>query len=482
MPPKAFLSYSWSSADHERWVIALATQLRENGVDVILDKWDLKEGHDAIAFMEKMVTDSEVNKVIVVLDRSYAEKADGRKGGVGTETQIISAEVYKKADQNKFVGVIAEKDEEGRPYLPTYYKSRIYIDLSDSDTYGANFDQLLRWIFDKPLNIKPELGKQPEFLTDRAINLGTQSRAHRVLSLLRSGSENARGALDDYFSTFVEGLEKLRITLASNDPSADDKIVENIEAFLPYRNEFVEVVGALARYWPFDVARELQKFFEGAAAYMFRSSSRTSSTDWDFDNFRFIVHEMFLYAIALLIKAERFEAVAELLGAGFYLGDAAEDTSEPIANFGIFRLFMRSLEARNQRLDLRRLSLRGDLLEKRSHSSGLSFRYLMQADFVLYLRSSVLAAASKMRQWWPETLVYATFRVRGPFEIFARAESRMYFKRICPMLSVQATDDLSAVIAKLGRDQNSRLFIPKWQFDTVDPAELANLAKLATTP
>jgi hypothetical protein len=47
---------------------------------VTIDKWDLKEGHDAIKFMEKMVTDPEIKKVIVVLDRAYAEKADGRKG------------------------------------------------------------------------------------------------------------------------------------------------------------------------------------------------------------------------------------------------------------------------------------------------------------------------------------------------------------------------------------------------------------------
>lgn len=109
-----------------------------------IDKWDLKEGHDAIKFMEKMVTDPEIKKVIVVLDRTYAEKADGREGGVGTETQIISPKIYAKADQNKFVGVASETGDDGKPFLPTFYKSRIYIDLSQSDIYAANFEQLLR--------------------------------------------------------------------------------------------------------------------------------------------------------------------------------------------------------------------------------------------------------------------------------------------------------------------------------------------------
>ncbi len=39
--PKAFISYCWSSPQHEQWVINLATELRQAGVDIILDKWDL---------------------------------------------------------------------------------------------------------------------------------------------------------------------------------------------------------------------------------------------------------------------------------------------------------------------------------------------------------------------------------------------------------------------------------------------------------
>jgi hypothetical protein len=101
--PKLFVSYSWSTTDHEQWVIDLATELRQSGVEVILDKWDLREGHDAVAFMEKMVTDPVITKVIIVSDKTYADKADGGKGGVGTETQIISREVYEKTSQEKFV-------------------------------------------------------------------------------------------------------------------------------------------------------------------------------------------------------------------------------------------------------------------------------------------------------------------------------------------------------------------------------------------
>ena len=78
--PKLFISYSWSNPQHEQWVIELSTSLRESGVDVILDKWDLKEGHDAYAFMEKMVSDPEIEKVAIVCDQVYSEWIKGTEG------------------------------------------------------------------------------------------------------------------------------------------------------------------------------------------------------------------------------------------------------------------------------------------------------------------------------------------------------------------------------------------------------------------
>ena len=42
--PRLFISYSWSTPEHEQWVVTLAKELVESGVDVVLDKWDLKGG------------------------------------------------------------------------------------------------------------------------------------------------------------------------------------------------------------------------------------------------------------------------------------------------------------------------------------------------------------------------------------------------------------------------------------------------------
>jgi len=92
------------------------------------------------------------------MDKVYAEKANERAGGVGTESQIISKELYSKTDQNKFVAVVTEKEKQGQAYLPTFFRTRIYIDLSSPDHYSENYEQLLRWIYDQPRHVKPEIG------------------------------------------------------------------------------------------------------------------------------------------------------------------------------------------------------------------------------------------------------------------------------------------------------------------------------------
>lgn len=161
--PKIFISYSWSSDDI---VVPLAERLMSHGVQVVLDKWDLKEGQDKYAFMEQCVNDPEISKVLIICDKKYAEKANLRKGGVGDETVIISGEVYGKMEQEKFIPVIAEKDEEGNPYVPTYIKSRIYIDLSDMEKYEEEYEKLLRNIYEKPIYRKPKLGQRPDWIDE----------------------------------------------------------------------------------------------------------------------------------------------------------------------------------------------------------------------------------------------------------------------------------------------------------------------------
>ncbi|MFP1780314.1 hypothetical protein ACLEEB_14270 [Lonsdalea quercina] len=117
---------------------------------------------------------------------------------------------------------------------------------------------------------------------------------------------------------------------------------------------------------------------------MSRPENVNSWNEWDSDNFKFIIHELFLYAIAILTKHEKFREVNILLTQQYYLAERTDYGKDAMIGYEVFREYLRSLEHRNNRLELRRLSIHADLLEQRSKASGIEFRYLMQADFILF--------------------------------------------------------------------------------------------------
>ena len=44
--PKVFISYAWGDDEYQKMVLAFASQLVADGVDVVFDKWDLTEGNN----------------------------------------------------------------------------------------------------------------------------------------------------------------------------------------------------------------------------------------------------------------------------------------------------------------------------------------------------------------------------------------------------------------------------------------------------
>lgn len=470
-PPRLFISYSWSSHEHQQWVMTLASELRESGVDVILDKWDLKEGHDSIGFMESMVTDESVTKVIIVSDKTYATKADGRAGGVGTESQIISSKVYENSKQEKFVAVVPEK-EDGKVWLPTFYGKRIYIDLSETENYAQNFEQLLRWVYDQPLYLKPEIGKRPAFLTDSsAVSLGTSATHRRALDAVKQCKPFAIGAVDEYYRAVSEGFEKFRIKV---DPEReyDEQVLESIEVFLPCRNEIIQLLIAIAQYnsTP-DIDLKTHRFLESLLPYLDRPQDLTHYREADSDNFRFIVYELFIYAVAILLKSERFESVQALLSTPYYVHGRASYGQSGAFGYSVFREYARIFDHRNQRLSLGRLSLVADLLKDRSNTSGLDFNQLMQADFLLFLRGT-----QSGERWFPETLLYASHSYAA-FEIFARSMSQKYFDSIKSLIGVANKREVGELLLNF-KGPHSQL--PRWQFDTFKPELLSGYEMLCT--
>ena len=84
---------------------------------------------------------------LILLDPIYEKKANGRNGGVGTETQIISPEIYNKVKQEKFLPVIFERGENGEIPKTSVLKNNSYIfDLSQEEKYDSEYQRLVKTV------------------------------------------------------------------------------------------------------------------------------------------------------------------------------------------------------------------------------------------------------------------------------------------------------------------------------------------------
>lgn len=158
-PLRVFISYSHSSPEHERWVESLGTFLRQQGIDARLDVWHLRRGMDLPQFMTNEL--ALADRVILISDERYAEKADGRVGGVGWETMIVQGDISKlPPDSIKYLVIVcAEAVETG---LPKYLATKFVIHWPHARVEERNRQTLLRELYDHVG--PPPLGEPPAFI------------------------------------------------------------------------------------------------------------------------------------------------------------------------------------------------------------------------------------------------------------------------------------------------------------------------------
>lgn len=139
---KVFISYAWESEEHRAWVKALADRLLADGIEAIVDQYDLELGDRLPQFMEQSVRSSDY--VLIVCTPAYKQKADARIGGVGYEGHIISGELFSGHNERKFIPVIKEGDVEES--LPTFLKGKLAVDLGDG-VESRGYDDLLATLY-----------------------------------------------------------------------------------------------------------------------------------------------------------------------------------------------------------------------------------------------------------------------------------------------------------------------------------------------
>lgn len=298
---KALISYDW---EHQTAAVSLATHLRELGINVVLDVWSLSLGDDVNAFMENMVSDDSVSHVLILCTPTYKTKANERKGGVGTEARIISAEIYQQTNQERFVPVILE----GSPTesIPLFMRGRIFVDLTRG--YNDGIDELLRYLLGLPVHKKPPLGEVPDrFVRSETTILPTAGLARDINNALIQGHV-ATGLVNEYVRRFCRGLDDFgeEVSQLERD-AAVNRLRDSISRSQIYKDDFTDFVQSLADNcqdeYAIDSLRTLFEYLIG------RLRQRHAP---DLDDLAFLAYELFLYATLAYFKNRRINDVISL--------------------------------------------------------------------------------------------------------------------------------------------------------------------------
>lgn len=150
------MSYSHDDEEHKDWVLQLAYRLREDGVDVCLDRWDVALGGNLAHFMERAADDS--YRVIAVVSETYCRKSDGRSGGAGVEAQMMSGRLYDQLESSAVIPLIRNNPH---AELPAFLSGRLWQDFRDPTTHEAAYARLLRDIHGIAVDVAPPVGRNP---------------------------------------------------------------------------------------------------------------------------------------------------------------------------------------------------------------------------------------------------------------------------------------------------------------------------------
>jgi len=453
--PKVFISYSWSDQSHQELVKHWADRLVADGVDVVLDIYDLKEGDDKYAFMESMVTDPKVTHVLVICDRVYAEKANARKAGVGTESQIISGEVYEKVKQSKFIPIACEFNDDGEPVLPAFMKSRMWINFSSSEAENENWEQLVRLLYGKPQHVKPKKGKAPSFISSDT-PVPTSEAFAKFNSLKQAVLQDKKG-LNHYRRDFIDSCisyaDDLRIRERPEVESMGEKVLEDcgkLKAVRDYLCDWVLLESEISDESVFSEA--LIDVLEKLRELKSRPQEINSWNDSWFEAHSVFVYETFLYIVAALLKSDSYNILNEIFTSHYLLPSSDRHGASNFEKFDCFYGYSETLQSvlapENQRLH----APAAELIKRQADREDIPFSDIRQAELLTLLMSFITPDT----RWYPGTLHYSPYSNGYPF--FVRAAQHKNFLKLAKITGIESVGELREKV----KEGHERVDVSRW--------------------
>ena len=202
-----FISYSWDSDGHKKWVYNLANKLSREGFNVIIDVTHLKLGYHTKLFMETAIKSS--NWVLLIITNNYTYKASIRSGGVGYEYNIINNELYSIIqNNNKFISIVKQKAKD--KILPDFLKDFNYLDMSNELEFDSKYKELINRLKNVELKISDFVSEETSLEESPQKKEGEQMTSngeinYKEIDFIKSKiNENFQNYFDKVFNLSID--------------------------------------------------------------------------------------------------------------------------------------------------------------------------------------------------------------------------------------------------------------------------------------
>jgi hypothetical protein len=137
-PLRTFISYKWENKQVTDWVEKFARDLRQNGIDALLDKWEVAYGESFVDYMITKIPAADVFLFVITPGSVAAVEAQGKTGGaVKFENEIARAQTIA-GEELRFIPVLLQGDGP-----PKHLRGTRYIDFRDPARYAESFAALV---------------------------------------------------------------------------------------------------------------------------------------------------------------------------------------------------------------------------------------------------------------------------------------------------------------------------------------------------
>jgi hypothetical protein len=155
---EVFISYSHDSADHIKRVLELSNRLRSEGVDCVLDQYEVSPIEGWPRWMDRKIRDAKY--VILICTESYfkrvmGEEEEGKGLGARWEGNLVYQHFYNAGSlNNRFIPVVFDESQKRHIPIPLQGASHYCVGTE------AGYEDLYRALTDQPKIQKPKLGKR----------------------------------------------------------------------------------------------------------------------------------------------------------------------------------------------------------------------------------------------------------------------------------------------------------------------------------